>query len=166
VTPKIARDAPVTEERDVTQPDPPALRAKRYRQHKQGDHSLCLAGRCEALGGASRATQTVMITPSLAVDVPNAGDFAGNVGRIEELTKQFVKTLPYQPDDPRHLLGQLAVELARRIDSEGAVPAAVGQLRLLLMQLAEVPNGPSGAVDELRVRHHQRQLDAMLAVAA
>jgi hypothetical protein len=45
------------------------------------------------------------------------------------------------------------------------VPAAVGQLRILLMQLAEVPNGPAGVVDEMRVRHHQRQLDALLAVS-
>ncbi|HEY9414181.1 MAG TPA: hypothetical protein VIQ30_05440 [Pseudonocardia sp.] len=87
-------------------------------------------------------------------------------GRIEALAQEFVESLPHGPDDPRHLLGQLAIELARRIDDEGAVPAAVGQLRILLMQLAEVPNGPAGVVDEMRVRHHQRQLDALLAVAA
>lgn len=78
----------------------------------------------------------------------------------------FVATLPYGEGDPRAMLGQLAVELARRVDETGAAPAAIRELRVMLMQLAEAPNGPSGLVDEMRVRHHQRQLDAMLATAA
>ena len=141
-----------------------AVRAKRYRRHKQGDHSLCVAGRCEALGGASRT-----VTPPAALTAGPVGQVPAvtlAAGRIEALAQEFVESLPHGPDDPRHLLGQLAIELARRIDDEGAVPAAVGQLRILLMQLAEVPNGPAGVVDEMRVRHHQRQLDALLAVAA
>lgn len=140
-----------------------ATRAKRYRRHKQGDHTLCVAGRCEALGGASRTVTPPAVPPATA-DQGLAVMLAA--GRIEALAQEFVDSLPHGPDDPRHLLGQLAIELARRIDDEGAVPAAVGQLRILLMQLAEVPNGPAGVVDELRVRHHQRQLDALLAVAA
>lgn len=141
-----------------------ATRAKRYRRHKQGDHSLCVAGRCEALGGTSRTVTPAPAPPVAHHDQPPAVTLAA--GRIEALAKEFVDSLPHGPDDPRHLLGQLAIELARRIDDEGAVPAAVGQLRILLMQLAEVPNGPAGVVDEMRVRHHQRQLDALLAVAA
>lgn len=140
-----------------------ATRAKRYRRHKQGDHSLCVAGRCEALGGASRA---VTPPPVSAAGGQQPAAVMLVAGRIEALAREFVESLPHGPDDPRHLLGQLAIELARRIDDEGAVPAAVGQLRILLMQLAEVPNGPAGVVDEMRVRHHQRQLDALLAVAA
>nr|MDT0658042.1 hypothetical protein [Micromonospora sp. DSM 115978] len=142
-----------------------ADRARRYRRHKRGDHSLCVAGRCAGLGGASRVTpQQQAASPTGAEDPPVTLP-PGN-GRIEQLAREFVSSLPYRPEDPRHLLGELAVELARRIDESGAVPAAVGQLRILLMQLAEVPNGPAGVVDEMRVRQHQRQLDALLAVAA
>lgn len=144
--------------------EPAALRAKRYRQHKQGNHSLCVAGRCEGLGGTSR-TVTPPVTPPAAVAATIPPVTLG-AGRIEALAHEFVTSLPHGPDDPRYLLGQLAVELARRIDEAGAVPAAVGQLRILLMQLAEVPNGPAGVVDEMRVRHHQRQLDALLAIAS
>lgn len=155
-------------------PEDAATRARRYRRHKQGDHSECVAGRCEALGGAAKslvaANPSLGIPPTVAAisRLKGEADVAppGVAGRIEELTREFVKTLPYGKDDPRRLLGELAVELARRIDQAGAVPAAVGQLRILLMQLAEVPNGPAGHVDEARVRHHQRQLDAALAVHA
>lgn len=150
--------------------EPAALRAKRYRQHKQGNHSLCVAGRCEGLGGTSRTVTTPVTPPAAFVDptpsVTLSFELGRDVGRIEALAQEFVNSLPHGPDDPRYLLGQLAVELARRIDEAGAVPAAVGQLRILLMQLAEVPNGPAGVVDEMRVRHHQRQLDALLAIAS
>lgn len=161
--------------------DSDKVRAQRARQHKRGDHSSCVAGRCEGLGGAARTHVTQPVTPAYpqvtsVTDVTESGRDAdpvtppdpasgGFVGRIEEITKAFVATLPYPDTDPRYLLGQLAVELARRIDSDGAIPAAIGQLRILLGQLAEAPNGPAGVVDEARLKHHQRQLDALLAVA-
>lgn len=155
-------------------PEDAATRARRYRLHKKGDHSECVAGRCEALGGAAKS---LVANPSLGVPVRAAAlvipsedtgldATSPGVGRIEQLARKFISTLPYKPDDPRHLLAELAAELAKRIDESGAAPAAVGQLRILLMQLAEAPNGPAGVVDEMRVRHAQRQVDAQLAQLA
>jgi hypothetical protein len=81
------------------------------------------------------------------------------------MARAFVDALPYPDGDPRHLLGELAVLIARRVDEDGAVPAAVRELRTLLVQLAEAPNGPAGFVDEGRLRRAQRRLDGILAQA-
>jgi hypothetical protein len=60
----------------------------------------------------------------------------------------------------------IAVRLAQRVDETGALPAAVRELRVLLVQLVEVPNGPAGVVDEIRLRSAQRRLDSILATTA
>ena len=92
----------------------------------------------------------------------DAGDGAAP-GELEELTQAFVDSLPYAEGDPRRLLGAIAVKLAARVDKEGAVPAAVRELRTMLVQLVEAPNGPAGPVDEGRLRRAQRRFDALLA---
>lgn len=84
-------------------------------------------------------------------------------GGIERAARLFVGMLPYGETDPRKLLGEIAILLARRVDDSGAVPAAVRELRTLLMQLAEAPNGPAGKVDELRLAAHRRELEGILA---
>lgn len=159
--------------------DPPALIAKRYRQHKQGDHSLCRVGVCEAKGGAKKAgtarpaaaasTRTSAVSlgsaPAPAVMPPGMDDERAP-GGIETAVTAFVASLPYQVPDPRALLAQIAVRLAQRVDETGALPAAVRELRVLLVQLTEVPNGPAGVVDEVRLRSAQRRLDNILATAA
>lgn len=146
----------------------PKVRAKRYREHNKGNHGLCVAGRCEALGGTVVTVPDVMTVAADPVPPSQAAAPAADerqAGRIEAMARAFVETLPYQVGDPRQMLGELAVELARRVDREGAAPAAIRELRVMLMQLAEAPNGPSGVVDEMRLRHHQQQLDALLAIA-
>lgn len=159
--------------------DAPALIAKRYRQHKQGDHSLCRVGRCEAKGGAKKAgaarppaaasaqasSVSLGSAPAPAVMPPGMEDERAP-GGIETAVTAFVASLPYQVPDPRALLAQIAVRLAQRVDETGALPAAVRELRVLLVQLTEVPNGPAGVVDEVRLRSAQRKLDAILATAA
>ena len=138
--------------------DSDAVRARRARQHKMGDHSLCVPGRCELAGAlAARAV------PAAAVGGAGSSRVAGG---IEAAVVAFVDTLPYRPPDPRALLAQIAVRLAQRVDETGALPAAVRELRVLLSQLVEVPNGPSGVVDETRLRAAQRRLDTILNQAA
>jgi hypothetical protein len=87
-------------------------------------------------------------------------------GGIEAAVLAFVEALPYKSPDPRALLAQIAVRLAQRVDETGALPAAVRELRVLLSQLVEVPNGPAGGVDETRLRAAQRRLDTILNQAA
>lgn len=101
------------------------------------------------------------MTPEVAAPVTLAEERVP--GGIETMARAFVDSLPYQDGDPRRVLGEIAVLVARRVDEDGAVPAAVRELRTLLMQLAEAPNGPAGFVDEGRVRRAQRRLDGILA---
>lgn len=82
------------------------------------------------------------------------------------MARAFVEALPYESHDPRAMIGQMAILLAKRVDDEGAVPASVRELRTLLMQLAEAPNGPAGMVDEQRLKRAQRVLDGILAQAS
>jgi hypothetical protein len=123
---------------------------RRARAHRKGDHSLCRRESCPE--AAEQA---------LAAEVPERLP-----GGIELATQKFVDDLPYRSPDPRALLAQIAVQLGRRIDETGAMPAAVRELRVLLVQLTEVPNGPSGEVDVIRLRRMQRRLDGILAGAA
>ena len=142
--------------------DTAALRVRRSRLHKRGDHSLCLPKSCpdarEAMAPAS---------PSPPPNAPPAETTGERTpGGIETAVLAFVAALPYQVPDPRALLALVAVRLAQRVDETGALPSAVRELRVLLVQLTEVPNGPSGVVDEVRLRAAQRKLDNILATAA
>ena len=137
--------------------DSDAVRARRARQHKMGDHSLCDPRRCDYAG-----MQAAAAVPAEAVRAPGGRVLGG----IEAAVEAFVDTLPYRAPDPRALLAQIAVRLAQRVDETGALPAAVRELRVLLSQLVEVPNGPAGVVDETRLRAAQRRLDTILNQAA
>ena len=88
-----------------------------------------------------------------------------SLGGIEAAVTAFVEALPYEPPDARALLAQIAVRLAQRVDETGALPAAVRELRVLLAQLVETPNGPVDRVDETRLRAAQRRLDTILKAA-
>lgn len=103
--------------------------------------------------------------PAPAVMPPEMDDERAP-GGIETAVTAFVASLPYQVPDPRALLAQIAVRLAQRVDETGALPAAVRELRVLLVQLTDTPNGPAGVVDEVRLRSAQRKLDNILATAA
>jgi hypothetical protein len=141
-----------------------AERQRRSRKHKAGDHSSCDPKRCDALAPASADVTPAVTTPPVTPSVtpPPADEAAGG---IETATTAYVQTLQLAPGDPRAILGQIAVQLAKRVDGSGALPAAVRELRVLLAQLAEVPGQPAGPVDELRVRRAQRRLDQMLAAS-
>lgn len=146
--------------------DSPALRVKRSRFHKAGDHSLCRPDHCP---DAPQPDPTIKPDPPAVeepedrdeLDLAPAIDLVG--GRIESITRALVDSLPYEPGDPRYILGQVAIELAKRIDDDGAVPASVRELRVLLTQLVEIPDQQAGPVDTSRLQRAQRRLDGLLA---
>ncbi|MEU4590011.1 hypothetical protein [Micromonospora aurantiaca (nom. illeg.)] len=162
-------------------PDTPAERAKRYRAHKRGDHTLCDASRCREARTVTvapeRDTPSAAVTPVVpvtaaavsappqVVTAPPLGDDNDQDG-IETVVRAYVDSLGHPAGDPRAILGEVAVRLARRVDRSGALPAAVRELRVLLAQLADNPTGPAGKVDDLRVQRAQRRLDALLANVA
>ena len=105
---------------------------------------------------------SVAVPPPSTVEDDEAVETVRLPDRIEAATAAFVDVLPYQPPDPRALMALIAVRLAQRVDETGALPAAVRELRVLLAQLVEVPNGPAGRVDEIRLQAAQRRLDTIL----
>ncbi len=143
-------------------PSADAQRMRRVRAHKKGDHSLCTPKTCPEAMAAGAA----VVAPPAPVQAGASDGEARTPGGIETAVRAFVETLPYREPDPRALLGHIAVRLAQRVDETGALPAAVRELRVLLVQLTEVPSGPAGPVDEVRLRAAQRRLDSILATAA
>jgi len=149
---------------------PNAVRMRRSRNHAKGDHRDCSAANCDA-AYAPHVPSGAVPKMSAAAKVAATASFAAAPdipdervpGGIEQAVVAFCEALPYAPGDPRALLAQIAVRLARRVDETGAMPAAVRELRVMLMQLTEVPNGPAGPLDEHRLRRAQKRLDAHLA---
>lgn len=142
--------------------DSAAERQRRAYAHKRGNHSLCDPARCRAARGGDGA-EPEEPAPVPAVPEPDPEKAAGG---IEKAVASFVESLGYPDDDPRAILGQVAVQLARRVDESGALPAAVRELRVLLAQIAEVPNGGAGPVDEVRLQRSRRRLDSLIVQQA
>lgn len=146
--------------------DSAADRQRRSRAHKRGDHSLCDPDRCR---DARRAGVPPKPAPEpVPVVEPAPGPVfvdAAPPGGIEVAVAAYVATLGYKPGDPRSILGTIAVRLAKRVDDSGALPAAVRELRVLLAQIGEVPNGEAGPVDETRLKREERRIAALLAQA-
>jgi hypothetical protein len=150
-------------------PDSNTERQRRFRLHKRGDHSLCEPERCrDARHGV---TKTAPVKPAAEqVAVPEVPDTTpedeATPGGIELAVTAYVEALGFADGDPRAILGTIAVRLAKRVDDSGALPAAVRELRVLLAQIAEVPNGGPGEVDELRLQRSRRRLDSLIVQQA
>lgn len=142
--------------------DSAAERQRRSYAHKRGDHSLCDPDRCRALR-TDEAAAPEEPAPVPAVTEP---DPETTPGGIEKAVTAFVASLGYPDGDPRAILGQVAVQLAKRVDESGALPAAVRELRVLLAQIAEVPNGGPGPVDEVRLQRTRRRVDSLIVQQA
>lgn len=89
-----------------------------------------------------------------------------DLGEIEAETQAFVDRLDFPDTDPRSIIGRIAVKLARRVDDGGANTSAIREFRVLLMQLAEVPDQPAGPLDGQRARRAVRRIDQLLRAAS
>ncbi len=69
----------------------------------------------------------------------------------------LVDELGYPSDDPRHVIGLLALQLADAVDGQPANVVLSRELRLCLAQLSDAPNEPPGAVDEIRAIRLKRR---------
>jgi hypothetical protein len=127
--------------------DDAKVRARRARAHKRGDHSLCHPERCKEIPRS---------------DSWDEGDEPELPEAITAAVRAHLEALAYPEDDPRHVMGLVAMRLARAID-QAAVPRpeVVRELRLALAQMADAPTELPTKVDELRaarLRKHAEQL--------
>ncbi|WFE41941.1 hypothetical protein [Micromonospora sp. WMMD998] len=154
-----------------------AERQRRSRRHRAGDHSLCDETAACRRDGGDVADEPVTVTPPPA-ETPSqptapqptepVGDelpAAADPGDIEAEVRDFVdQLLPKFPaGDPRRILCSIVVKLARRVDESGAAPAAIQQLRVMLMQIAEVPDQPAGPLDAARAQRAARRIGSLAA---
>ena len=122
-----------------TGPDTAALRAKRSRRHKAGDHSLCRDDRCAA---------------TTVTEVRDATVTASVQALLDELK--------FQPGDPRFVLGQVALQLAAALDKSPANVTIARELRSHVGSIAESPNSEPGLVDEIRARRAARRVACLI----
>jgi hypothetical protein len=120
--------------------DPPALRMRRSRLHRRGDHSLCKS--CDA--------QEVLVG---SVTIPP--------GKVADSVTDFVARLSFGEDDPRGPMCVIAVAAAESLDVSFS-PGVARELSSVLSNISEDPNHPPDLIDELRLRKHVRRLRTVL----
>jgi hypothetical protein len=80
---------------------------------------------------------------------------------VADATAETVAALEYPPEDPRAIIGLVALKLAEAFD-ENPTPALARELRQSLEFLTVAPNEPAGVVDELRARRLVRRVDGLI----
>ncbi len=125
------------------EPDSAALRARRARRHKAGDHSLCSRARCSARRGVAAQE------PSPRPAVPVSG--SGVSGAVAEM-------LAADEPDQRAVLAQVALRLAGEIDAPELSAPVVRELRLVLAQLCgREPGRTDDSLDEVARKRTERR---------
>nr|WTB31087.1 hypothetical protein OG781_17800 [Streptomyces sp. NBC_00830] len=134
----------------MKKPDSEALRARRHRAHRQGDHSLCRAGAC-AYVDSDRPPQ---------FEMP-----AGEPGEsVLSAVLEYIDSVPPGRDGgPQIVMARCAVKLAQNIDA--GAPGLSGLVSRLLDVMADIADSQDeDGLDEIRARHHARRTE-LLAVA-
>jgi hypothetical protein len=122
------------------QPDSEALRTRRYRAHRRGDHSLCRAGQCDDVPEEVRkfdpsADETVSAAVLAFIDETALGSDNG----------------------PQVVLARCALRLAEAIDGNPTgLPGHVRELNSIMAQLAETGDGED-ELSEIRARRAARR---------
>ncbi|MBC2907587.1 hypothetical protein [Streptomyces cupreus] len=131
--------------------DSDALRARRYRAHKHGDHRLCSPDRCFGV----RADNDDGDHPPAAT------------ARISDAVRDYVAALPEGTDDgARAVLAQVAVRLAAAMDGARLGPGLgvlSRELRAVVGALGEAEQPDSyAALDDLKAKRAQRRVTLLL----
>lgn len=121
--------------------DDPALRMRRSRAHRAGDHQYCKPG-CTPLEAVSTAVE--------------------GTGAVAGAARELVTELRFAEHDPRATMTAMVASLAEQVDRGTAPVGVIRELRTLLQWLVEHPGEPADVVDSLRVRTMAKRLSALL----
>ncbi len=132
-------------------PDDEAMRARRSRAHRAGEHHLCRAGRCVALAviGSDPATD-------------RDDDQPVRPGAVETAVSLFAATLRLPESDVRAPMMSAATVLAKLLD-EGVQPPAVARELGKYLRWAAKFEAAADELDEIRSRLAHREATAIVA---
>jgi hypothetical protein len=119
-------------------PDSDSIRSARARRHAKGDHSMCRRPRCP--------------------------DAPAEPGSVESAIRRVVDDLPFEGDDPRIAMSALAISVAQAIDDRPTA-ALSAELRAVVSAITQTPNDEPDQIDDLRLRHGRRRVEAALRAA-
>jgi len=129
----------------IEEADSQALRSRRCRRHKAGDHSLCDASRCRGARDVRDVNEVRAVT----------GDSAAVA------LAELLETVPFPEGDPRAVLSVIAARLAAAFD-ERQTPGLARELRHVLGVIMEHPNEAADRIDELKARRAARLVDGII----
>ena len=130
--------------------DSAAVRNRRARAHKRGEHGFC-GPRC-AVVAANGSAETAGTVRDETVTVALYGVLAGLVGQLG-------------PDDPKQLIAAVARTAARRIDDGAPMHGTASLLLEMVKDLSQEPGRPGDRFDMVLAGRHQRRLESALAQA-
>jgi hypothetical protein len=142
--------------------DSDALRQRRRRAHKAGDHSLCAPSRCGGKLG------TLKNLPEAHDEVRFTGPRADGEpenGVMTELALGTVAALAFADDDPRFMIGYLIVEMSRTFDDTHS-PALAKEIVSQLRWLVDHAEGEKNELAAIKARAVRKQADILIAYAS
>ncbi|MFD9211652.1 hypothetical protein ACFVY9_00760 [Streptomyces sp. NPDC059544] len=127
----------------MKQPDSEALRARRHRAHRSGDHRLCKPGNCAYVENAG--------PPQF--DLP---DVATGDSVLSAVLDFIDRIPPGREGGPQIVMARCAVKLAQAIDSNApGLSGHVHQLKHVMSDIADSQD--EDGLDEIRARGHMRR---------
>jgi hypothetical protein len=138
--------------------DSDALRQRRRRAHKVGDHSLCAPSRC---GGK---LATLRNLPEADNEVRFAGPEVGRepreYGPMANLVMNTVAAMAFPNGDPREIIAITLVDLASAYDEKKSMVVA-REIRTEVKWLLDHQVGQADALAELRARKVVKMADLL-----
>ncbi|SDN81391.1 hypothetical protein [Streptomyces wuyuanensis] len=134
----------------MKRPDSEALRARRHRAHRSGDHSLCRPGNCPWVDGDD--------LPRFNMPDPASGE------SVTSAVLAFIDAVPPgREGGPQLVMARCAVKLAQAIDSNAhGLSGLVKQLTDLMGHIAESQD--EDGLDDIRARQHARRTELLTVV--
>ncbi|UGY93408.1 hypothetical protein [Streptomyces gobiensis] len=130
-------------------PDSEALRSRRSRAHRRGDHTLCIEDRCGHAG----------------IDTRSVAAIEGE--SVASAVAEFVDKMPPGPaGGAQTVMGRVALRLAKAIDGDPpSLPGLCRELGVVMGQLGETGEDES-QLDEVRARRAARRVELLIGTAS
>lgn len=134
----------------MKQPDSEALRARRYRSHRAGDHRLCKPGNCAYVENDG--------PPQFHMPAEASGE------SVTSAVLDFIDRIPPgREGGPQIVMARCALKLAQAIDSNA--PGMAGLVKELQHIMSDIADSQDeDGLDDIRARFHTRRTELLSVV--